>query len=442
MNRGLNINNANTNLISTADLCGHRVLGMSGSLTNYINTGNAGSSDTFSRSPNNLNVDKKSTNKKIDWIKIIKISVVALGACAGAALLYKKFAKGNISESFKGFISNLKKKTPQNAQEVTESPKNKGFFVKLKDKIKEFFTPLDKKPNQPIDSSDVVSPRRAQALDKLNKEQPYGDTPIILPENLADSLKDGAEKNSDEVVDSAEALSKNGVGKKTTKKRKTSQKRKSKPRSKTPKKPIDYLKNMPSVEPLSSDEMDEINKLCADVNADTPKNKRFGLVDYIEKKRGTTANNRQLAQNGLDRKCDMLLARESMPKKPKGTIIEPVDCLIKYTKEELSQKIADLKAKKLKSIIVPSGIQGQKVVYVEKQLYDEVEKLGFPYNIKGDNLIDILGLDDLAQGESYAIKYCTNPKYKTGINDPMLNKFKDFITVVRTPDGIFYTGYR
>ena len=64
------------------------------------------------------------------------------------------------------------------------------------------------------------------------------------------------------------------------------------------------------------------------------------------------------------------------------------------------------------------------------------------YSIKGDNLIDILGLDDLAQGESYAIKYCTNPKYKTGINDPMLNKFKDFITVVRTPDGIFYTGYR
>ncbi|MBQ4647186.1 MAG: hypothetical protein IJB79_07545 [Candidatus Gastranaerophilales bacterium] len=130
MSRGLNINNANSNsnLMSTADLGGQRILGMSGSLTNWINTGVATPLDSFSRSQKN---NPKEKNKKFDIAKALKIAVITLGLAAGGVLLFKNKAK--IGEIF----SNLTKKADTPKKPTTS--KQDGFFGKLAKDIKKAY---------------------------------------------------------------------------------------------------------------------------------------------------------------------------------------------------------------------------------------------------------------------------------------------------------------
>ena len=106
MNNGVNLRNGG--LISTADLGGQRILGMSGSLINYINTGVATPLDSYQASKN-IQVNK---NKPINFEKALKVAIVGLGVVATALLFVKK---GDI-EKIKNTAS--------------------GFFTKTTDKIK------------------------------------------------------------------------------------------------------------------------------------------------------------------------------------------------------------------------------------------------------------------------------------------------------------------
>lgn len=78
--------NDNQQYISSIDYCGKNVLGMGGSLLNYINTGNPGS-DTFSNSKKVQT--KKAKAKLIDGIKIATI-ITALLAMLKCVFKFKK----------------------------------------------------------------------------------------------------------------------------------------------------------------------------------------------------------------------------------------------------------------------------------------------------------------------------------------------------------------
>ena len=116
MNRGLNINSSNSGFMPIADLGGQRLLGMQGSLTNWINTGSAAIPDTFvSSKPQDV---KK---KKITAADIIKFSTAALVLASSAVLLYKNNSKIKefASKNFNDFLSRFKK--PSVVENVAEN---------------------------------------------------------------------------------------------------------------------------------------------------------------------------------------------------------------------------------------------------------------------------------------------------------------------------------
>ena len=74
MGNGVNLGNRNN--VSIADMCGHKVLGMSGSLTNYIMTGDTSSVDSFRRT-NKKTVRKILISLFISILFISAFSVIA-----------------------------------------------------------------------------------------------------------------------------------------------------------------------------------------------------------------------------------------------------------------------------------------------------------------------------------------------------------------------------
>lgn len=114
MGNGVNISQGN--LMSVTDMCGQKVLGMSGSLLNYINTGNAGTlpkADSFQKT---VETPNKKQKKHINIQKILKFGAIAFSVIALGILLFSKLAKkGNV--------------------ESAKEP------IKIWDRIKEFFKP-------------------------------------------------------------------------------------------------------------------------------------------------------------------------------------------------------------------------------------------------------------------------------------------------------------
>ena len=107
MGNGVNISHSNH--VSTIDMCGQKVLGMSGSLLNYINTGNPGpalSNDSFNKAKKPEIKEKKKTN----FGAIIKGSIVALSVVAGGCLIFanrNKLFKGDLVDNIKKFFTKI-----------------------------------------------------------------------------------------------------------------------------------------------------------------------------------------------------------------------------------------------------------------------------------------------------------------------------------------------
>lgn len=127
MNNGVRLG-ADNNLISTVDLCGHKVLGMSGSLWNYINTGNSAPADDFKKSSKKSDKktpvkNEKKEKKEIDYKKLVKCLIIALSAIAGVCLIYKQKDSAFMQKIKKGFsnlFSNAKKTDIEGAKPLTK----------------------------------------------------------------------------------------------------------------------------------------------------------------------------------------------------------------------------------------------------------------------------------------------------------------------------------
>lgn len=151
MSRGLNIRNGNNNLISTADMCGQKILGTNGSLTSWINTGNAGTLDSFVANPKRSKAKQK---KKADVLNIIKGIIIALGVAASGVLIFKNRAK--ISSFFADKIKKLKSvfKRP------TDNPSadsDLSFLDKIKNIFKKKVDNIDTDANVPLTPPPVFS---------------------------------------------------------------------------------------------------------------------------------------------------------------------------------------------------------------------------------------------------------------------------------------------
>ena len=138
---GLNGNyNSKYGLVPIADIGGQKLLGMSGSLTNYINTGNAGPVDEFMPADkNNPSVSKKS--KKMDIFGAIG-ALIATGVAAYALIktgniskVKEFFASGfdKISKNASDFMGKIKNKLPN-----TQTVGGKNIGQKVSDSLQKF----------------------------------------------------------------------------------------------------------------------------------------------------------------------------------------------------------------------------------------------------------------------------------------------------------------
>ena len=103
------LNKSAINSQSIADFGAQRILGTSGSLTGYINTGNPYDPQYYKKNLPNDKFEKKSSNKTKGKAFAIGASILALGTAA-IAILKKK------GTNFKGFSSlgdKVKKLLPQ-----------------------------------------------------------------------------------------------------------------------------------------------------------------------------------------------------------------------------------------------------------------------------------------------------------------------------------------
>jgi len=162
MGNGVNLGNRNN--VSIADMCGHKVLGMSGSLTNYIMTGDTTPVDSFRRT------NKKTVRKnKINLSNILKIAVAALAFASGCALIFKgkvkpenlkKFFSGSFdsfTKSFKDFKTKFNFKMPK---VEFKKPKIKKAQKKLfMDEIAILPFRKSKHAVKPDEMSDVIKTR-------------------------------------------------------------------------------------------------------------------------------------------------------------------------------------------------------------------------------------------------------------------------------------------
>lgn len=78
---------SSTPMMSSIDMCGREVLGMSGSLINYINTGNPYGCDSFNR-PTDI-VTKEPKNKK-KLVQVLKWGITGVTLVAAGIYVFKK----------------------------------------------------------------------------------------------------------------------------------------------------------------------------------------------------------------------------------------------------------------------------------------------------------------------------------------------------------------
>ena len=134
-------------LVPIADIGGQRVLGMSGSLSNYINTGNAhiGPNDSFVPQKNDTKKPKKANIfEKISATGAPVIGYVIAAGVTGA-LLFTSIKNG----SFRKFFSKIGADISEayNKFNTNNMPKIKKFFKDLPGKVSNFFSDIaDKLP--------------------------------------------------------------------------------------------------------------------------------------------------------------------------------------------------------------------------------------------------------------------------------------------------------
>jgi hypothetical protein len=151
-------NNSNSQILSSADTCGREVLNMGGSLTRYINTGNAGSLDSFEKNPK-----EDTTKNKRQFTHTVKNLLTAglLGICA---VVIGKNCSKNIKDIFEKAQSWLKN-TPKtdlsekakhitetvsnsnvgkNAKETLEKVSQSGFITRIKNAFGNFMAKFKK----------------------------------------------------------------------------------------------------------------------------------------------------------------------------------------------------------------------------------------------------------------------------------------------------------
>ena len=125
-------------LVSTADIGGHRVLGMSGSLVNYINTGNPHVSQHDSFVPKKEAPTKNKKQNVFDKISSTGAPIAGYFIAGGvfAALLVKSIVTGDFTKLIKnmgsGISNGAKKFYTKNAPKVAQ------FFKDIPTKFSEF----------------------------------------------------------------------------------------------------------------------------------------------------------------------------------------------------------------------------------------------------------------------------------------------------------------
>ncbi len=132
-------------LVPIADIGGQRVLGMSGSLSNYINTGNAhiGPNDSFVPQKNDAKKPKKANI--FEKISVTGAPVIGYVIAAGVtgALLFASIKNGSFKKFFSELGTNISK--AYNNFKKTNMPKIKKFFEDIPSKVSSFFSDISKK---------------------------------------------------------------------------------------------------------------------------------------------------------------------------------------------------------------------------------------------------------------------------------------------------------
>ncbi len=131
------VNNTGYNLMSSADLCGQKVLGVNGSLKNWINTASA---DVVVTSKNNQT--KQKGPKSNNFSAVLKGAIIALGAVSAGALLLngKKVDFSKFEKYFSDAFSSLKTLKPPKVLDKAAEDVGKEA-QKIKKSVKKFEFP-------------------------------------------------------------------------------------------------------------------------------------------------------------------------------------------------------------------------------------------------------------------------------------------------------------
>ena len=499
------VNNTRVDFMSTTDLCGQRVLGMNGSLKNWINTGSA---DVVQYSKNQTPVTPNKPNNKFK--DIIKGAIIALGAVSAGALIFKgkkidfakvkKYFDKNISKiKASSCVKNIEKGAKNAVKETQEGAKktikafdkikssqfNKPKFeielpykkrkqkaalkaaqksaskaknnqIKNKKTFREFlssiFSKFKKKNASNVVIKNTASTQTSQpiVLPQVKTNEvlalPPAKTPLLLPEGKVDNAVD-------EIVDEVKP---NKLYSGNPKIRKTTLTQVQKQQKELEQFDIeDIIAEFSDKEPKKyTGKVDARKQTQTKFEKQTSLPKsivQIGDEFEITDSNGLTSSvlRFEIDENGKPVFAEIKPEQPSKPvysEKQKALMeanrlkrIEQSDKQLKeamqYIQEEIKEKLQKIKEFNYGYFLLHSKYGFDKDIVVSKRLIDELDKVGFPFNVKPDDILDILEIDDMKIGECYRFMYDPNPRFKIGKHKINSANLRTLVAITKKQDG-------
>ena len=502
------VNNTGYNLMSSADLCGQRVLGVNGSLKNWINTGSA---DVVVTSKNNQAKQKEPKNN--NFSSVLKGAIIALGAVSAGALLFNskkvdfsKFKK-YLSDAFSSF------KTSKPAKALDKAVEDVGIEAqKVKKSIKKFEFPKFefKKPefklrkksanekqtlnvkqwfsntfklNMPKKAAKVkanqaenVTSKNKKTIKsffagffaKFKKTKPqietnnpkalYKGNPKVRKNTLTQFQRNQQKLENAVVEEVVEDTTSKALYKGNPNARKNTLTKAQKQQQELEKFDIEDIiaefSDKPQQQPKYSGSVAARKSTLSKVQKqqlELEKN-RIKIGDEIEIPRRD--NSSLFLKYGIDEAGNSIFQEVSEQPKSKPVYSEKqmqkmeaqrlkkieqsqkhLNEAMNYSQEEIQAKLQKIKDFGYGYYALDGKNGFNRDFVVSKKMIDELEQVGFPFNVKPNDILEALEIDDLNEGECCRILFNPNPRFRLGEYKLNSKGLQTLVGITKKQDG-------
>ena len=108
---------------------------------------------------------------------------------------------------------------------------------------------------------------------------------------------------------------------------------------------------------------------------------------------------------------------------------------MEFGPEDIQSRLEWIKIANNQHLIMYGANGFDKDIILSKSVVDEIEEVGFPFNVKPDDLMDLFNIDDIKVGQYYRFRFNPNPRFRLGEHKLNSDDLETFVTVTRKASG-------